>query len=179
MSNATGREGSFGEPRALRAPGHGDANDSSDRAERFRELANRIENFLCAQLDRCESLLAETPGDQTEAVALIQREILEQREQWQAERQEEFERLRKEANWLADAWKRLEAEERRIAAQRETLQACGKSAQHRLAAPAYRAAAEIASTRSPVQACGGSELAWVQFQQLRREIQQHARSAQS
>ena len=165
-----------------------------DKAERLRFLADRIEGVLCQQLDRCEMILDQHPQGGDEALVRLQQELMEQRGQWEAEREREFERLRKEANWLADAWERLEAEERRIAAQRETLQAYGRT-QDRPPGPGpreqheneheqdreyeseYESLTPVAKTRSPVQTTGGTELAWVQFQQLRREIQQHAQYA--
>ena len=107
-------------------------------------------------------------------------EYRQERESWELHRQQEVERLRREGNLLAEAWQRLEAEERRLMAERELLHRgainepqskCSPNSGPSISLVAASSAGETPQTSSDNQ----DHIAWLQFQQLRREIQKYGR----
>jgi hypothetical protein len=103
---------------------------------------------------------AATPEQQLSAIQL-------ERRRWEAERDRERERLLAEAARLADAWQRLESEQRRVLAQRNA----GGSARvgSRSLGRNAPGAPEPIADQEPLT----PEMAAMQFQQLRREVQRH------
>lgn len=171
-----------------------DAGGSECRAEtvlqarRLRAIADRMEDFLLGQILRLETAMqaCSLPEDSTHRG--ISGELQEERARWEAERQHELQRLQEETDRLTEAWERVEAEQRRLLGERESMRAQSRVARsHALgsalpgdpeealaACGRYRpgeAARETVLDDEPLTA----EMAAMQFQQLRREIQKHAR----
>ncbi len=107
---------------------------------------------------------------------------------WEAERQREMERLHEEAGRLVEAWQRVEAEQRKLLAERESIRAQSRVTRSRSAgsepegdpeetvyACARRHAGEPAWETAIDDEPLTPEMAAMQFQQLRREIQKHPR----
>ena len=116
-------------------------------------------------------------GDGAKEESMLARQVTEfrqQRERWELHRQEELERLRREGDLLAEAWQRLEAEERCLLAERELLRRGSTSG-----SPNPPPTVSQASTEEKPQTCGHDQdhTAWMQFQQLRREFQRYGRRA--
>jgi hypothetical protein len=106
-------------------------------------------------------------------------EFQQEREQWELHRQTEVERLRREGDLLAEAWQRLEAEERRLLAERELLRrgAINRSSSERSPnSPPTHSQAQTGETSQPGD-YNQDPMAWLQFKQLRREFQKYRRRA--
>lgn len=101
-------------------------------------------------------------------------EFREERKSWELDRQREIQRLRREGGLLAEAWQRLEAAERSLLAERELLR---RGASHQPNNPPP--SGSPASPEEATPAAGGEQdhLAWLQFQQLRREFQRYGQRA--
>ena len=117
------------------------------------------------------------PGAGRKEESLLARQVAEfrqERERWELHRQQEVERLRGEGDLLAEAWQRLEAEERCLLAERELLRRGSADRSHNALPTAPQA-----STGEKPQTGGYEQdhLAWLEFQQLRREIQKYNRPA--
>ncbi|MDP6556438.1 MAG: hypothetical protein QGG71_17340 [Pirellulaceae bacterium] len=115
----------------------------------------------------------EAGGREESILARQVAEFRQERERWELHRQQEVERLREEGDLLAEAWQRLEAEERCLLAERELLR---RGAANRL--PNSMPAVSQATGEKPQT--GGHDqdhLDWQQFQRLRREFQRNNRPA--
>ena len=115
------------------------------------------------------------PADGDRQESILARQVAEfalERESWELHRQQEVERLRREGDLLAEAWQRLEKEERSLLAERELL---SRGVDNR--SPNALPPVSQASTSEKPQADDYEQdhLAWMQFQQLRRECQRHNR----
>ena len=109
-------------------------------------------------------------------------EFRQEREDWELHRQQELERLRSEGQLLAEAWQRLEAEERNLLAERELLRRGAVNGPQSPLTPnagpsITRDAATPAGATSQPAGDVHDHTAWLQFQQLRREIQRYGRRA--
>jgi hypothetical protein len=102
-----------------------------------------------------------------ESVLRMKEDLEREREQWERQRLQETRRLSDEAKWLAEAWRLLEAEERRVIGQQESLRASA-------------VAREPNESRPPndVSNLHNAGIEWTHVRQLRREIQKHARTVQ-
>jgi hypothetical protein len=114
-------------------------------------------------------------ANQASALERQLEEFRQHRENWELERQQNVERLRREGDLLAEAWQRLESEERKLLAERELLR---RTATNNMqpTLPGNTATLPSPRTAMPATATTTSEqdqnhISWVQFQQLRREIQ--------
>jgi hypothetical protein len=158
------------------------------KAEKLRNVAQEVESFLMRQIDRLQRELeqAETWGDRHELERLTD-EFEQMRQKWDSERQLERSRLQEDSQRLAEAWQKLEAEQRDMLKYRVT--------NSKLAGlGAGRLAPRAASSHGPMQpVTAGTESALarksggvttavptghktqMQFQQLRREMMEHAR----
>ena len=148
--------------------------------ERLRKLASQLHEFLLSQIDRLEC--GDRPGVSANEESLLASrmdEFRQERENWEIHRQREVEDLRSEGNLLTEAWQRLEAEERRLLAERESLRRnVTKSQQSMLSSNAElstpgREAAYSTGVPPETGTNDQEHLAWLQFQQLRREIQKY------
>ena len=150
-------------------------------------ITKRIEEFLSQHvqrladvLDRCSESLA-----QEEVVHRLMDDLQHQKKQWELERQTEALQIEQEHARLIAAWEQLEAEERRLAAQSESLR-LDRSAGVVVQPPAERPGGESPSgsrgqgnqnrsfvVENPIEAATSRR----QFEQLKREIRNHARRA--
>jgi len=137
-----------------------------------------IESQSHSTLQLPEEAPSAAAGDST--LARQVEEFRQEREDWELHRQQELERLRSEGQLLAEAWQRLEAEERNLLAERELLRrGAGNGPQSPLspnAGPSLtRGVASPARETSHAAGDVHDHTAWLQFQQLRREIQRYGR----
>lgn len=152
----------------------------------IRDITDEIEHFLLTQLSRFETEmdritleqgspnLSGPEGRGAEAVERQLRELIRERDAWEAQREEEAERLHKDAALLRDAWKKYEDEQRRFLAEKELLRrGVGVESRPPLAAPSS-APSPVASSSSE-DSLADKQSAWRQFQRMRREIQTRAR----
>jgi len=158
--------------------------------ERLLSLTTRIESFLLRQIQRLESLLedCQAAGGHDQAADQLAAGFLEDRRQWENLRQQQARRLEAEAARLIEAWQQLEAEQRRMLGQRESLRPALESLpearsgrgvagmEHDRCRQTFEQrespwTAEVVLDDEPLS----PELAVMQFQQLRREILRHRR----
>lgn len=165
-------------------PAPDDAADQVRRgAEHLSQIARQMEAFLEQQLARIEEFALAANGlDQNAAAELarLQEQFQHQRSQWEQERDEERERLLEESQRLVKAWKDLEAEQREAMKQQALSGQLGRYATSKADGKAAATAAkEVAQTTAPVAPANGapptSRQGPAQFQQLRREMLEHAR----
>jgi hypothetical protein len=154
-------------------------------AEKLRHVAQQVESFLMRQIDRLQRELqqVESPDDRYELERLSE-EFEQMRDKWDAERQLERSRIQEDSSRLVEAWQRLEAEQRELLKYRTPNKIAGLST--------GRSAVRSGSPLSPVPASSSKETSMVgatmgspataashrnqlQFQQLRREMMEHAR----
>lgn len=155
-------------------------------AEKLRHVAQQVESFLIRQIDRLQRELeeAESLTDRDELERMTE-EFRQMQQKWDAERQEERNRLQEDSERLAEAWQRLEAEQREVLKYRVSNT---KLAGLGTARPQTRSAGPLAPTHPiavmPALNAGGAGVAvasptshknQLQFQQLRREMMEHAR----
>ena len=154
-------------------------------AERLCQMAEQMEMFLTKQIDRLENELRDTPPkvpDQQEYQHLFD-EFQEVRRKWEMEREEQQERLANESQRLVEAWQKLEAEQRETLRQRVLKTANTDVGNANPLADGSLAPQRISNQRNTgtVDAPGAdsklptSRNGQIPFQQLRREILQHAR----
>jgi hypothetical protein len=154
-------------------------------AEKLRNVAQQVESFLMRQIDRLqrELLQAEAAGDRYE-IEQMSEEFELMREKWDSERQQERDRLQEDSDRLAEAWQRLEAEQREMLKYRVPNKMAGLGNGRTV----VRSSGPLSPVATPVQSeplmargtSGGVATAaahknQLQFQQLRREMMEHAR----
>jgi hypothetical protein len=147
-----------------------------------------MESFLLEQLERLEETVDATLK-WTESADLHQstaQDLDDERQRWEAEKQQEWERIQSDAARLAEAWQRVEMEQRRLLAERNA---------SRVSSPVDRGlpGKEGNTSAGGIPGLAGSPLpcqrdsqptseepllapesAILQFQQLRREMQKHS-----
>ncbi|MBJ42797.1 MAG: hypothetical protein CMJ80_05865 [Planctomycetaceae bacterium] len=151
-------------------------------AERLSQMAEQMQMFLTKQVDRLEKEIGAAPGGKPDFVEYqrLVEEFQEVRQAWELERDAEKDRLVMESERLVEAWKKLEAEQRETLKQRVLRTAGGEArvggqgggalASQRLAGPSNTVAVADCDSRSPTSRNGQ-----IPFQQLRREMMEHAR----
>jgi len=170
-------------PEEVSAPPEGDRH-ALETIERLKRLASRLHEFMLTQIDRLECDSRHGVGAREESVLARQvEEFRQERESWELHRHQEVEQLRSEGMLLTEAWQRLEAEERRLLAERELLRRSAINSQEstlscNAALPTSRGgAAYSAGGKRQTTTNDQEHIAWLQFQQLRREIQKYGRRA--
>lgn len=166
---------------------------TSSGARRLQVVVDRVETFLAAQLDRLERVLeqCEHGAAEQETADRLRRELQEQRRQWEQERLEEMGKIKQAGAQLTEAWDRLEAEQRRLLAERESLRSAPGGGHAQAAGPADGTAMPTESpgatargnpppngpgrSEGTAQDAVSPEAARLQFQQLKREVRRHAR----
>jgi hypothetical protein len=151
-------------------------------AEKLRNVAEQVEAFLMRQIDRLQRELeqAETLGDRYEIERMTE-EFQQMREKWDSERQQERNRLLEDSQRLVEAWQRLEAEQRELLKYRLPNKLVGLSAGRAVActsgplSPMPTAGAENPRLVASGVAAPAAHKNQLQFQQLRREMMEHAR----
>lgn len=148
----------------------------------LRTLAIRLERFLLAQIDRLEL------SGEREALMPVDNHLARQPDgfqqecaDWESHRQRELERLRHESALLAEAWRRLESEQRSLLAERELFRqglGCGsQSALSHRGGPSVSHPLESATQGGTASSTNEPDHTdWLQFQQLRREMHRHNRT---
>jgi hypothetical protein len=139
--------------------------DVAVAAQRLMALLDRIEEFATLQFRRLEMTIQTLEASSGEHASPQEAQVEQWTKLWEEERSAERRRLQQEGQLLIRAWKELEDEQRRLLGLRESLAVHGSmpsdSANH--------------GSRSAEEPQGVAEMALSQFQQLRREIQRHAR----
>lgn len=157
-------------------------------------LARKIEQFLDGQFRRLEQVLEQCrrAALDTEAAGASQNDLDSERAAWQRQRDEEIRRIEQERARLAEAWERVEADQRALAAQsRSTRQrrAAGLAIspngghdEHRASPERERPTKEPGKSR-PADADYDSSQSLdelvrqsviTQFQQLKNDVRKHA-----
>lgn len=157
-------------------------------AEQLRQLATQIQSFLSRQIDRLEQELASCTPASEEQVELehLLAEFRQEREAWEHEKLQEQKRLREDSQRLIEAWQRLEAEQRELLKQRALKKNSASNTVPAVPATlpvinAVPAEVTVAGTvAGPGSTAGGAAPSVAhrnqqQFQQLRREMLEHAR----
>jgi len=158
-------------------------------AERLRDITERIEGFLVEQIGRLEQAMRERDEDPRPAgdVQQMVQELEGARRRWETEKLREMERIQVDGVRLAEAWQRVEMAQRKLLAEQSALNVA--AATNREAPLALGdSAPNKDSGQTPSQQPNGQaparvaeeplltpESAILQFQQLRREMQQHTR----
>lgn len=156
-------------------------------ARQFEQITKRIEEFLSRHvrrlgdvLDRCSESLV-----QDEAAWQLMDDLQQQKKQWELQRQAEALQIEQEHARLIAAWEQLEAEERRLAAQSESLRLdrnAGVVVHSVTGQPGGESPPGLQpqanQNRSLVRESPlGAAASRRQFEQLKREIRNHARRA--
>ena len=175
-------EPSSGRTSAAIGSTHESVEDARRVAERLSQMAEQMQMFLTKQVDRLEKEIGAAPGGKPDFVEYqrLVEEFQEVRQAWELERDAEKDRLVMESERLVEAWKKLEAEQRETLKQRVLRTAGGEArvggqgggalASQRLAGPSNTVAVADGDSRSPTSRNGQ-----IPFQQLRREMMEHAR----
>jgi hypothetical protein len=154
-------------------------------AEKLRNVAQQVEAFLMRQIDRLqrELQMAEGSGDRYE-IEQMSEEFELMREKWDSERQQERTRLQEDSDRLAEAWQRLEAEQREMLKYRVPNKMAGLSGSRTVVrssgplspipSPAPAEPSMVRGTSGTI-ATAAAHKNQLQFQQLRREMMEHAR----
>lgn len=146
-----------------------------ERTRQLERIVDQLQAFVGEQVARWDTVV----GCAQEAVATKERarRLLEgieaEKEAWESERAERVASLETESGLLADAWRRLEAEERRLVAK----EAIAETACAGMAAPLdvkQQIAAARASTANDVDELESRIAAVQEFRQLSIEIAKHA-----
>jgi DNA repair exonuclease SbcCD ATPase subunit len=166
--------------------------EATGKLQRMHALCGRIEEFLLQQMDRFERVLQRCHESSAQHNSLQERiaAFESERQRWQLDREQEIQYIQQAGARLAEAWERIEAEQRRILANSHsgtpspsvpgtTAQAPGisnnlapVSAPLQTVSQTYMGAEQDKALPAPTPPSGSDLL---QFQQLRREIQKHSR----
>ncbi len=147
-----------------------------DSVRRLEAVVADVHQFLDSQLDRLEQERLECRHllERQAAIEQTYDQLKRQQQEWKQHREEEVRRIEQETTALLQAWERLEEEQRRIRLMGQGVpspvatQSAATPASPGVARPASQDL--IDAVHFPTY-----EPAAVQFQQLRREIRQHAR----
>jgi hypothetical protein len=154
----------------------------------LRRVANRIEEFLVEQIERLQKAIAETEISPEEGELGTMREDLDRlRDEWEVQRQQEIEQLQEDAQRLVEAWKHLESEQRELMLRQASIRSTpgpvmseggAYSENGPLHPMRVSPAGTVAAVGAEIGGIAGTatiQKAQLQFQQLRREMQRHAR----
>jgi len=155
-------------------------------AQELRQLSSQVEAFLLRQLERFEQELIDVQTqDETHYSADVIAELEAAKQLWENQRAEELARIQDDSRRLAEAWAKLEEEQREVLRQRAAQQASGGAAatsgkSTSVPTSSERARNLVAAPSGPgtVQRSAPAPAGHknqLQFQQLRREMLEHAR----
>ena len=176
------------------------SNGVLESARRVEQVSREINEFLIAQFEVLERELRVRHSERTtrEPSAIDAHELAQQRAQWEREKRTTIEQLESDRACLTEAWERLEAEQRKLLADRSACERAqsvpvttaaagygGVAAQtvppHALAAaqvaPAPQLVPDQAASEDLEKAVRESVL--MQFQQLKNDVRSHARRRNS
>ena len=157
---------------------------SSD-VRQLEQITKRIDEFLSQHVRRLADVLDQCSEcfTQEEVVHRLIDDLQQQKKQWELQRQTEASQIEREHARLIAAWEQLEAEERRLAAQSESLR-LDRNAGSVVKLPPEPPGGELPSG-SQTQGNRNQSLVLEnstesppsrrQFEQLKREIRNHAR----
>jgi hypothetical protein len=145
---------------------------------KLRSVVGQIETFLLVQMERLEREILAPATD----VEPVDRggDLTADRRRWEEEREREVARLRSEADRLTNAWHELESEQRKLLAQKEN-RSLGMAESAREIRQTETVERRPSSRRQSVpdrpvpidDELLSAEMAAIQFQQMRREMQRH------
>lgn len=140
---------------------------------RMGHLLSNVEDFVTARVEQIIEQSSASGTAATEPSGTSVKQLMAAREAWERERETQVNQLQRDQELLAQAWQRLEAEERRLIGQRnERKVVAAKSVESTPAAsPAVTAMEEKVDDRANTK---NNELMMLQYQQLRREMQKHS-----
>jgi hypothetical protein len=144
--------------------------DQHDRVlQRLGALLDQVEEFFIGQFRRLEKAVHLLGASSEPNVSPPEAQVVKWRRLWDDEHAAELQRLQEEGQRLRRAWKEIEDEQRRLLGMRESLNA-GR----------VRPADAVNEEPPPVADVPDVEqMALSQFQELRRQIQSHARRRKS
>jgi hypothetical protein len=157
-------------------------------AEQLQQIAAQIQSFLSRQIDRLEqeiSTCAPATEEHAELEAMLN-EFRQERADWEQEKLQEQRRIHEDSQRLIEAWQRLEAEQRELLKQRAlkktmtnsttaSMQNVSTTPASSRQEPVTTGISSVASPGPTASATGISHRNQLQFQQLRREMLEHAR----
>jgi hypothetical protein len=185
-SERSGNRGN--QPDGTGAPtGTADNSVSLQAAYKLESLAKSVEGFLVEQFRQLDALVAARPaltasGSSSDAPKA---ELQRQQAAWERLKAEEHQRIEQERDLLGEAWTRVEAEQRRILAEEALRRAQANTAREAAAAP-HEAAdnpqdsvvarrEESSAARRAIRDTISRESALVEYEQLKNDVQKHAR----
>jgi hypothetical protein len=164
------------------------ADSLSAGARGLRDVALRIEDFLMEQVERLEDAIETTlkHGQFTDPPPPATDDLEDERRRWEVEKQREWKRIQGDAAQLAQAWQRVEIEQRRLLAERNASRVVSATDREPLGAENDTWSTRTTDHAQPPwsdqatcqpgadQPLMTQESAILQFQQLRREMQKHS-----
>jgi hypothetical protein len=145
-------------------PPSGGPNECVTALQRLAVFLDEVEEFVVEQCRRLEMTIESLEASSGEDVSGQEAQVTKWRRLWDDEHAAERRRLQEEGQLLRHAWKEMEDEQRRLLALRESF-----NAGHGVPAEAVNnepLAADVPEV---------GEMALSQFQELRRQMQSHAR----
>lgn len=165
-------------------------------AHRLEDLGRRVEGFIDEQLEQLEqaSLLVQSQPQQSGATTT--EDLQQHREAWEREQRDEIRKIEEDRRALADAWVRLEAEQRQAISKRDAkrdtarrVSDVGDSEESEQEADAglpsratgrkkLKAADESGGNGRQAMDASTRQAMMRQFQQLRSDVRKHAQRRQ-
>lgn len=149
----------------------------------LQKVVGSIERFLLNQIDRLENALQEAQRieEQGDVVQRLVRDLDEQREAWEQQRQRELTQLADASDKLVQGWKRLEDERRTWLTEREqpaapSMKSAGVGDSQQTVFAHSQSENETTPTRQPQRS---SQTQQSQWEQLQRDMQMHVGKSRS
>lgn len=151
--------------------------------DRLLQVIRSFESFATEQLDQLEDASRQRPpgtaepvGDVPEDFAQSVKQFMELRSRWEEERQHQVAQIQQDTAQLAEAWQRLETEQRSFISERrrDVRPAPEQRTVVMSTQPVHEPIVEPASTEASGQS-RSSESMMLQYEQLRREVRKHSR----
>lgn len=140
---------------------------------RMGQLLSNVEDFVTERVEQLVEQSTAMSPSVPEAAGASVKQLMAAREAWERERETQVSQLQHDQELLAEAWQRLEAEERRLIGQRNERKVVAARPVENTAAlnAAVAASEEKTEDRANTK---NNELMMLQYQQLRREMQRHS-----
>jgi hypothetical protein len=160
-------------------------------ARKLERLAKKVESSLVEQFRQLDDLLAQEPrpanldnSRESERIEFVQRQAA-----WERQKDEEFQRIEQERTQLGEAWAHLETEQRRVLAEDALRRAQATATRDSAVGRAHeltdeppdatsRSAGNGAAGRrgsTPTREIVSRESVLVEYEQLKSDVQKHAR----
>lgn len=164
-------------------------------AHRLEDLGRRVEGFIDEQLEHLEQAGTVLQQQAQQTPATSPEELERHREAWQREQRDEIRQIEEDRRVLAEAWIRLESEQRQVLAQRDTMRDTPRRASEEIEEDSSEPAATNETSRSrsrkkqksrdenkengrPAMDASTRQAMMRQFQQLRSDVRKHAQRRQ-